>query len=100
MKRIVVYGTSGVGKSSFAEGVERRAKAEGLTCSVNDHWLYTNNRGFAKELEKVWDRLKDESPDIAVVVINDGGKLRIEFEDWFSHSLHSVIFPGCEKVSA
>lgn len=94
MLEITVYGASGTGKSSYAEAVQRAAEREGLKVAVCDHELFNWYDGFAKSLTEVKGAIAKSAPDISIVVINDKGKLRIEFDSHLSHRFHHIVFPN------
>ena len=99
MLEITVYGTTGTGKTSYAEAVRRAAETEGLKLAVCDHELFDWHPGYAKRLAKVKKAIAKTAPDISIVVINDRGKLRIEFDSPLSHRFHHIVFP-CQAVPA
>lgn len=94
MTEIIISGTSGVGKSLYADGLQSAAKSGNLTVVVSDHDLFSKHKGYLKDLAKVRNYHKSLGVDISIIVINDGqSRLKVEFGGFIPYSLARLLFP-------
>lgn len=101
MQQITISGTTGVGKTLYADALERAASKAGYRVMVSDHQLFTNHARFSKQLAEVRRSHEDAHPDVSIIVINDGGpNLEVCFVNGVSHSMASVLFRGAADSSA
>jgi broad-specificity NMP kinase len=95
MKQIIIRGTTGVGKSLYADGLERAAIEAGYKVEVSDHLLFTNHNAFERDLKKTQKSHVDAGADISIIVINDGERdLQVNFVHGVSHRLACILFVG------
>lgn len=94
MREILVSGTSGVGKSIYADALERSTARANLSIAVSDHELFTSHKDYSKTLEKIRNRHREQGVDISVLVVNDrGSNLRVDFGGSVPFFMSDILFP-------
>jgi len=96
-EEIIIKGTTGVGKSLYAEALAHVAQQAGYRVEVSDHHLFTFSKNFSKELERVRRSHRVNQSDLSIVVINDGEPdLQVTFTKGVTYKLACVLFPGMD----
>ena len=100
MTEITISGTTGVGKTLYADGLVRTAENAGLSVAVSDHELFTSHQRFEARLASVRQRHKDGGTDLSIIVVNNRERsLVVDFGGRVPHRLACVIFPGMQELA-
>lgn len=95
MIEITISGTTGTGKSLYAEALTASARAGDLTVALSDHELFLNDKSKLKNLEKIKCDHKAMNVDLSIIVINDGQRnLRVDFGGAVPYWLARLLFPN------
>ena len=100
MHEIIIFGTTGVGKTLYADALKYAAISGGISVAISDHELFYHHSSYKEKLEKVKKRHGDSNVDISIIVVNDGGKnLRVDFGGRVPYRLACVLFPNGHSVT-
>ena len=95
MEQILITGSSGVGKSLYADGLKRAATDAGYTVHVSDHELFTCRDSYEMDLAKTRKAHADVGVDISIIVINNGDPdLQVTFVHGIPYDLACKILIG------
>ncbi|MCD0460073.1 hypothetical protein [Roseiconus lacunae] len=100
MTEITITGTTGVGKTLYADGLARAAERAGLTIAVSDHELFTSHKKYQTHLASVRKRHEGSQVDLSVLVVNDGlPNLRVDFGGRVPYRIARAIFAGMQELA-
>lgn len=97
---ITISGTTGVGKSLYADGLVRAAENAGMKVAISDHELFTQHQKFDDHVSSIRQGHRDAGVVLSVLVVNDGKRsLRVDFGGNVPYHLACLIFPGMGSSS-
>lgn len=96
MQQIIISGTTGVGKTLYADELQRVVSEAGYSVEVSDHHLFTSDKNFRDRFDMVNN--SHAGSDFSIIVINNAeDDLQVRFSGGISHRIACVLFAGLDS---